>query len=198
MILYEAPHHLKGTLKELYDTLGNRRITLCRELTKKFETVFPTTLQDALEYYESNDPRGEYVLVLEGKSLEQKRREESIAIQQQIINARKKILHGLTLRLFRRFSRRNIHGLIPAVINGGIRGVSRAALDQTVLAATNELDAVKRAEYVRQAQQFFVDQTPMLPLYFSGFRSAVQPYVSGYEIGFVDGFEFNNLVVNKK
>lgn len=76
MILYEAPHHLKGTLKELYDALGNRRITLCRELTKKFETIFPTTLKEALEYYESNDPRGEYVLVLEGKSHQQKAEEK--------------------------------------------------------------------------------------------------------------------------
>ena len=72
MILYEAPHHLKGTLKELFEVLGNRRITLCRELTKKFETIFPTTLKEALEYYEINDPRGEYVLVLEGKSHQQK------------------------------------------------------------------------------------------------------------------------------
>lgn len=76
MILYEAPHHLKGTLRELYDALGNRRITLCRELTKKFETIFPTTLEEALEYYESNDPRGEYVLVLEGKSHQQKAEEK--------------------------------------------------------------------------------------------------------------------------
>ena len=76
MILYEAPHHLKGTLKELYDALGNRRITLCRELTKKFETIFPTTLEEALEYYESNEPRGEYVLVLEGKSHQQKAEEK--------------------------------------------------------------------------------------------------------------------------
>ena len=75
MILYEAPHHLKGTLKELYDALGNRRITLCRELTKKFETIFPTTLEEALDYYESNEPRGEYVLVLEGKSHQQKSEE---------------------------------------------------------------------------------------------------------------------------
>ncbi len=71
MILYEAPHHLKRTLQELYDTLGQRRITLCRELTKKFETVFPTTLEDALVYYEENEPKGEYVLVLEGKSREE-------------------------------------------------------------------------------------------------------------------------------
>ncbi len=69
MILYEAPHHLKRTLKELYEAVGDRRLTLCRELTKKFETVFPTTLQEAIAYYEENEPRGEYVLVLEGKSL---------------------------------------------------------------------------------------------------------------------------------
>ena len=82
MILYEAPHHLKGTLKELKDTLGNRKITLCRELTKKFETIFPTTLDDALEYYENNDPRGEYVLVLEGKSHQQKTEEKQALLSE--------------------------------------------------------------------------------------------------------------------
>ena len=71
IILYEAPHHLKRTLQELYDTVGQRRITLCRELTKKFETVFPTTLEEAIAYYEENEPKGEYVLVLEGKSREE-------------------------------------------------------------------------------------------------------------------------------
>ncbi len=76
MILYEAPHHLERTLEELYEALGERKITLCRELTKKFETVFPTTLEQALEYYKTEEPRGEYVLVLEGKSLEEKRQEE--------------------------------------------------------------------------------------------------------------------------
>lgn len=75
MILYEAPHHLVKTLEELYQTLGNRRITLCRELTKKFETVLPTTLKAALEKYETEEPRGEYVLVIEGKSFEQKKEE---------------------------------------------------------------------------------------------------------------------------
>lgn len=68
IILYEAPHHLKRTLQELTETLGQRRITLCRELTKKFETVTATTLEEAASYYEENEPRGEYVLVLEGKS----------------------------------------------------------------------------------------------------------------------------------
>lgn len=76
MILYEAPHHLVRTLEELYEVLGQRRITLCRELTKRFETVFPTTLEEALAYYEKEEPRGEYVLVLEGKSFAQMRQEE--------------------------------------------------------------------------------------------------------------------------
>jgi len=76
IILYEAPHHLKSTLKEIYDTVGERKITLCRELTKKFETIFPTTLANALQYYDENEPRGEYVLVMEGKSLEQKKQEQ--------------------------------------------------------------------------------------------------------------------------
>lgn len=66
IILYEAPHHLRRTLGELYDVLGERRITLCRELTKRFETVFPTTIEQAAAYYEKEEPRGEYVLVIEG------------------------------------------------------------------------------------------------------------------------------------
>lgn len=76
IILYEAPHHLLRTLTELKEALGNRRITLCRELTKKFETVIPTTLEDAILLYEDQEPRGEYVLVLEGRSQAGKRREE--------------------------------------------------------------------------------------------------------------------------
>ena len=76
IILYEAPHHLKATIKELYNTVGERKITLCRELTKKFETVFPTTLESAMQYYEENEPRGEYVLVLEGKSFQQIKEEQ--------------------------------------------------------------------------------------------------------------------------
>ncbi|MCR5399036.1 MAG: 16S rRNA (cytidine(1402)-2'-O)-methyltransferase [Lachnospiraceae bacterium] len=66
IILYEAPHHLISTLKELKDALGDRRMTICRELTKKFETVMPMSIDMALEYYETNEPRGEYVLVIEG------------------------------------------------------------------------------------------------------------------------------------
>ena len=66
IIMYEAPHHLKRTLAELYETLGERRITLCRELTKRFETIFPTTIEAAISHYEENEPKGEYVLVIEG------------------------------------------------------------------------------------------------------------------------------------
>ena len=71
IILYEAPHHLKKTLEELGNVLGNRKITICRELTKKFETVMPLMMKEALEFYEENEPRGEYVLVIQGKSLEE-------------------------------------------------------------------------------------------------------------------------------
>ena len=87
IILYEAPHHLKKTLKELFEALGDRRITLCRELTKKFEEVMPTTLAESISYYEKEDPRGEYVLVIEGKSLGAKEKEkqtdwQSISIEE--------------------------------------------------------------------------------------------------------------------
>lgn len=69
IIIYEAPHHLIGTLKELRDVLGeDRGITLCRELTKKHEEKEKTTIGGALKSYETKEPRGEYVLVIAGKS----------------------------------------------------------------------------------------------------------------------------------
>lgn len=69
MILYEAPHHLKKTLADLAETLGgSRKISLCRELTKKHEEAIRTTISEALVRYELEEPRGEYVLVIEGKS----------------------------------------------------------------------------------------------------------------------------------
>lgn len=76
MVLYEAPHRLVRTLRELLERLGDRRITVCRELTKKHETTFATTLGEALAYYETNEPKGECVLVIEGKSREELRQEE--------------------------------------------------------------------------------------------------------------------------
>lgn len=71
VILYEAPHHLKGTLKELQEALGDREIVLCRELTKKFEEVVTFTISSAAEYYESHEPKGEYVLVIRGMDEEE-------------------------------------------------------------------------------------------------------------------------------
>lgn len=68
IILYEAPHHLVGTLQELRETLGNRKMTLCRELTKKHETAFRSTIDDVLDFYRQEKPLGECVLVIEGKS----------------------------------------------------------------------------------------------------------------------------------
>ncbi|MBQ6613706.1 MAG: 16S rRNA (cytidine(1402)-2'-O)-methyltransferase [Clostridia bacterium] len=66
LILYEAPHKLEKTLADLFEALGDRKISLCRELTKLNEEVMRTSLSGAIEYYSSNSPRGEYVLILEG------------------------------------------------------------------------------------------------------------------------------------
>lgn len=71
MILYEAPHHLKRTLSELMEALGDRRVSLCREMTKKYETVMRTTFSDALAFYGTEEPRGEYVIVIEGKDVKE-------------------------------------------------------------------------------------------------------------------------------
>ena len=77
IIIYEAPHHLVKTLKELSDTLGGeRRLTICRELTKRHEEKRQTTFAESLSYYEVNDPRGEYVLIIEGKSRAQMEEEQ--------------------------------------------------------------------------------------------------------------------------
>lgn len=76
IVMYEAPHRLVKTMQELLDSLGNRRITVCRELTKKHETAFVTTLEEAVRYYETNEPKGECVLVMEGRSREELRQEE--------------------------------------------------------------------------------------------------------------------------
>lgn len=69
IIIYEAPHRLVKTLEELENTLGNRRISVCRELTKKYETAYRTTLHEALLHYKAEEPKGECVIVLEGKKI---------------------------------------------------------------------------------------------------------------------------------
>lgn len=67
IILYEAPHHLRETLTQLYEVLGDRDISVCRELTKKYEETTKTTISDVIKHYNDNEPRGEYVLVIHGK-----------------------------------------------------------------------------------------------------------------------------------
>ena len=66
--LHEAPHRLVRTLGELKEALGNRRVTLCRELTKKHETAFRTTIDELIDFYKNEKPLGECVLVIEGRS----------------------------------------------------------------------------------------------------------------------------------
>lgn len=87
IVLYEAPHRLVKTLQLLSDTLGERNVRVCRELTKRHETVFAASLSEAVAYYEVQDPRGECVIVVEGKSrqtiLEEERaRWEDITIEE--------------------------------------------------------------------------------------------------------------------
>ncbi len=79
LVFYEAPHKLIHTLKDLRSVLGNRRICLARELTKKFEEIWRTTLDEAIERYESETPKGEFVLVLEGA--------DELAIEQEKTNS---------------------------------------------------------------------------------------------------------------
>ncbi|MCI9178613.1 MAG: 16S rRNA (cytidine(1402)-2'-O)-methyltransferase [Lachnospiraceae bacterium] len=76
IIIYEAPHHLVKTLKELKEALGDRKISICRELTKRYEEVFLTTISGALERFLLEEPKGEFVFVLEGRTAEEMKREE--------------------------------------------------------------------------------------------------------------------------
>lgn len=105
IILYEAPHHLIRTLEELYEALDDRRVTLCRELTKRFETVLSTTLHEALSMYQSEEPRGEYVIVVEGKSLDEFKKEQeadwqSISIEEHMsIYEEKGVEHKEAMKL---------------------------------------------------------------------------------------------------
>jgi len=89
LIFYEAPHRLLDTLELLKNNLGNRKISICRELTKLHEEILRLTLQESVEYYKYNLPRGEYVLVVEGKSqeeiqLEEKAKWENISVKEHI------------------------------------------------------------------------------------------------------------------
>lgn len=91
IIIYEAPHRLKKTIDELYAALGNRRMTAVKELTKLHENVFVTNFEEALAYYEENEPRGEYVLVIEGKKIEELKKEKEASFKEMDINEHMKL-----------------------------------------------------------------------------------------------------------
>lgn len=89
IIIYEAPHRLTKTLKELIDVLGDRELTICRELTKRYEEAFQTTLNKALEKYSNSEIKGEFVLVIAGKDeqiieLEKRSKWENMSIAQHV------------------------------------------------------------------------------------------------------------------
>ncbi|MDO4602499.1 MAG: 16S rRNA (cytidine(1402)-2'-O)-methyltransferase [Eubacteriales bacterium] len=99
IILYEAPHKLVKTLEDLYKALGNRKMTLCRELTKKHETAFQTTIEELIHYYSKEKPLGECVLVIQGKSRQEMEKEaqaswESIPIEEHMQQYEEKGISG--------------------------------------------------------------------------------------------------------
>lgn len=90
IIFYEAPHRLLDTLEFLLESFGNRQISICRELTKMHEEILRLALSEAAAYYKENEPRGEYVLVLQGKSEEEIEKEkkeewENLSIEEHIL-----------------------------------------------------------------------------------------------------------------
>ena len=91
IIIYEAPHRLKKTIAELLSVLGNRKLTAVKELTKLHENVFLTTFEEALDYYEENEPRGEFVLVIEGRDIEELKKEKEASFQEMDINEHMKL-----------------------------------------------------------------------------------------------------------
>lgn len=82
MIFYEAPHRLVNTLEELSEVFSGRRISVCRELTKRHEERTITTIEQCLLYYKEHEPRGEYVLIVEGKTFEERRKEQRSSWEQ--------------------------------------------------------------------------------------------------------------------
>ncbi len=92
MIFYEAPHKLLKTLKDMLECFGNRKISLARELTKIYEEVVRTTLADAIKYYKEKSPKGEYVLIIEGKPDERK---EEISLDEAVDQASELVNSGM-------------------------------------------------------------------------------------------------------
>ena len=94
IVMYEAPHRLVRTLELLLSTLGDRGVSICRELTKRHETVYKTTLSEALAHYEEETPRGECVIVIEGKS--RKELEEEAQAQWENLSIEEHMEHYLS------------------------------------------------------------------------------------------------------
>ena len=92
LIFYEAPHKLKNTLNDLYEAFGDRRISLCRELTKLHEEVIRGTVSEMIELYKEKEPRGEYVLIVEGAKEES---HEKITLEQAAEIAENLIAEGM-------------------------------------------------------------------------------------------------------
>lgn len=89
MIFYEAPHKLIKTLADMYETFGDRNIAIVREITKIHETVMRTSFSEAIEFYKSNEPRGEYVLIIEGA------KEEAVSYSlEDAVTLAKKLMNG--------------------------------------------------------------------------------------------------------
>lgn len=123
IIVYEAPHHLRAVLRDLYEALGDRRITICRELTKKFEEANPTTIAAAISFYETNEPRGEYVLVIEGRSLEEQDAEKQLSWQEMSIEDHMKLYEDQGI------SRKDAMKKVAADRGVGKREIYQALLD---------------------------------------------------------------------
>ena len=108
IILYEAPHHLLGTLRDLEEALGGERhVSLCRELTKRYESVLRATLEEAIASLSQEEPKGEWVIVLEGRHPEEIRREEIrllLSRGPQVFFPHRIQVHGRPLRLSRKGS----------------------------------------------------------------------------------------------
>lgn len=123
IILYEAPHRLQKTLKELYVVLGNRTITIVRELTKIHETIWRTSLKDAIASYESTEPKGEYVLVIEGKSYRE------LEIEKQNIWEEKNITEHMKIYIDKGMDKKEAMKIVAKDRGIGKREVYQALLD---------------------------------------------------------------------
>ena len=95
VVFHEAPHKLKATLADMAEILGNRRIALCRELTKLHEDTMRTTLSEAVQYYQENEPRGEYVLVVAGR---EKAEQTELTLEQGVALVLKKRAEGMKMK----------------------------------------------------------------------------------------------------